>query len=237
MNHSKGSVSAWSLLGRQRSHVLFVLSDAEPGHDAVFRQWYRGPFAQAVLRIPNVIGGRHYEQHHLDVSKGKHARLPYRYLGIYDIAIDGAHAAGPIIERIASMCAAERSAAKPATWLYYPASEKVGRQPSVTPQFLTLAFANSTAGKEAEFREWYATRHIRHALHVSALVSGQCFERTLYQQPGAMPAKFSTIAVYEQEGMPESLVDSFETLPASTFDFPMLDLAPNRFAEWVYAPL
>lgn len=102
---------------------------------------------------------------------------------------------------------------------------------------LTLAFANGTPGQETEFREWYATRHIRHALNIPALVSGQCFERTQFQMPGAMNACFATIAVYEQEGSPESIIASFLSLPEGTLRFPMLDRSPGRFAEWSYRSL
>jgi hypothetical protein len=43
------------------------------------------------------------------------------------------------------------------------------------------------------------------------------------------------IAVYEQEGTPEEMLRSFESLPPGTLDFPAMDL--TRFAEWVYRPL
>jgi hypothetical protein len=46
---------------------------------------------------------------------------------------------------------------------------------------------------------------------------------------------FSTIAVYEQVGSPESMIESFATIPKGTLDFPTLDT--SRFAESVYRPL
>ncbi len=98
-----------------------------------------------------------------------------------------------------------------------------------------MAFANATPGHEFEFREWYATRHIRHALNIPALVSGQCFQRTEFQQPGALEAGFSLIAKYEQEGTAEAMLASMNSLPDSLFEFPMLDL--TRFAESVYRPI
>ncbi len=65
-------------------------------------------------------------------------------------------------------------------------------------------------------------------------MSGQCFARTQFQKGGAMDAVFSMIAIYEQEGSPEEMRQSFATLPAGALDFPALDL--TRFAEWVYKP-
>jgi len=224
--------SPLSLLGRQRSHMLFVLSDAQKGYEAEFLEWYRGIYQEAVLQIPGVLSLGHYEQHSVDITGGHYPRLPLRYLGTCELALDGAFAAECIIDLIALLHDEHRAAQAPATWLYYAASEKVGRPTKTRTSMLTLAFANAVTGQEAEFREWYATRHIRHALHVPALVSGQCFERTLFQKPGSLEASFSTIAIYEQEGTPQSMLDSFATLPESTFNFPMLDL--SRFSESVY---
>ena len=223
------------LAGKQRSHVLFVLSDAVPGAEREFLHWYQGPLLQSVSRLSGVLSVRHYEQHELDVTQGRFARLPFLYLGVYDLSLDGAAAAGPLIDEIVYLHAQEPAAKPPATWLYYPACEKVGRAPRISPAMLTLAFANGIPGREAEFREWYATRHIRHALNIPVFVSGQCFERTLFQRPGTLPAEFSTIAVYEQEGEPQVIIDSFARLPEETLDFPSVDL--ERFAEWVYRPL
>jgi hypothetical protein len=173
----------------------------------------------------------------VDITLGHHVPLPFEYLCWCEISVDGSQEAASLIARIAALHGKQVAAEPPATWLYYPTSEKVGRSPISIPSQLTLAFANPVKGREEEFREWYATRHIRHALNVAALVSGQCLHRAQFQQPGALAAAFDTLAVYEQEGTPESILESFATLPAGTFDFPALDLTPSRFAECVYQPL
>ena len=226
-----------TLLKQQRTHVLFVLSNSREGRESAFLEWYRGPYKEAVSAIPGVLRVQHYERHEVDITCGRYPPLPFRYLSVCDITFDGAAAAEPLIDRIAVLHLEQPAAHSPATWLYYPVSEKVGRSPSLLPSMLTLAFTNSVEGKEDEFREWYATRHIRHALNVPALVSGQCFERSQFQKPGARAATFSKIALYEQEGTPESIIESFTSLPPGTFDFPTIDSAPTRFAEWVYHPL
>jgi hypothetical protein len=205
------------------------------GSDRIFRSWYLGSYQQEVLDLPAVLGGQQYEPHELDVSRGRYPGLPFRYLGLYDLSVDGAQAALGLIEQVKDLHRREPSAEAPATWLYYAASERVGRSPATRPSLLTLAFANAIPGQESDFREWYATRHIRHALNIPALVSGQCFERAHFQSPGALDAAYSMIAVYEQEGTPEEMLRSFESLPPGTLDFPAMDL--TRFAEWVYRPL
>jgi hypothetical protein len=229
------SRSPLELLSEQRSHVLVVLSNPKAGADSSFRSWYLGRYQHEILALAPVLSGQQYEPHDVDVSRGRYPGLPFRYLGLYDLSIDGAHAALEVIERIRRLHARENSATVPATWLYYPVSERVGRAPAEPPSLLTLAFANAVPGQEAEFREWYATRHIRHALNIPALVSGQCLERTQFQSPGALAPDYNTIAIYEQEGTAEEMMRSFSSLPPGTLDFPAMDL--TRFAEWVYRPV
>jgi len=226
--------AALELLAEQRSHMLIVLSNSQQGSDREFRNWYLGLYQRTVLKLEGVLRGQQYEAHEVDISGGKYPGLPYHYFGAYNLSVDGAATASGVIDRIRDLHHRESSAQPPATWLYYPASERVGRLPVSPPSFLTVAFANAVPGQEDEFREWYATRHIRHALQIPALASGQCFARTQFQSPGAMDADFSMIAIYEQVGSPEDMRKSFATLPAGALDFPAMDL--TRFAEWVYRP-
>ena len=224
-----------NLLQKQRSHLLFVLNNAQPGCDADFLEWYQGPYREAVAKIAAVVDGTHYQQHDVDISQGRYPGLAYKYLALYQLSLDGAEAAEGIIGEINALFADQRTADAPATWLYYPVSEKVGRAPKHVPTMLTIAFANSIPGRKREFREWYATRHIRHALSIPALVNGQCFEPTRFQGPSAAPIGYDTIAIYEQEGAPEEIIRSFACLPPGALDFPAMDL--TRFTEWVYRPL
>jgi len=223
--------------GRQRTHVLIVLSHPVAGKEGAFTDWYQGVYRDSVLGSRVVLSLQHYERHEFDLSQGEYSPLPFDYLGLCEICVDGASAAEDLIDRVTALHGESGQATAPATWLYYPVSEKAGRAPNVMPSLLTLAFANALPGREDEFREWYATRHIRHALQVPALVSGQCLQRTLFQKPGSLASNYSTVAVYEQEGSPESIVESFKAIPASMFDFPALDASRANFSEWVYRPL
>jgi len=185
--------------------------------------------------MPGVLNLQLFQQSEVDITMGENPRLPFDYLGLIDISVDGAIQAMPLIQDIQSLHAVEQSADVPATWLYYPISERVGRKGDGFPPMLTLAFANGIWGQEAEFREWYATRHIRHALNIQALVSGQCFQRTIMQFPGSLKVAFDTIAVYGQEGTSQSIIDSFKSIPAEILHFPALDEA--RFTEAVFERL
>ena len=223
------------LLKTQRSHNLFVLSNANSGQEKTFLSWYRGDCLNAILGDERVLGVQHYEQHEVDITRGAYKPIPYHYFSIIELSLDGAEEAEELINTIRALHQDERSTQDPVTWLYYPVSEQVGRPVKNKPSMLTLAFANAVPGTELEFRAWYATRHIRHALNVTPLVAGQCFELTQYQSTGPMGAIYNTIAVYEQDGTPEDIIESFATIKKGTLAFPSLDV--SRFAEWVYRPI
>lgn len=234
---SDADLPVLSLLTKQRSHLLLLLGNAAPDCEQPYQKWCQRDLRHFLQQQPQVLSIELMQQHKIDVCLGEYPRLPYRYLSIIELSLDGAEQAGPLIAALQDLQQQEDSAGNMASWLYYPVSEKVGRDAVAGRNKKTLAFANAKPGTENEFREWYATRHIRHAMQVPALVSGQCFQRTGYQQPGDSPADFSIIAVYEQEGTPEEMIACFESLPEEALDFPDLDLNPGRFAEWVYQQL
>lgn len=222
------------IIKTQRSHLLFLLSNAAPGKDAAYIQWYRSEFSTLIGKLgEKVLAVQLFRQHEIDVCKDEYQQIPFRYLNIIELSLDGAQQAESLIEKITAM-QIKWLEKELAAWLYYPICEKVGRSANRENSMLTIAFANPLAGKEDEFREWYCTRHIRHALNVSALVSGQCFQLTNYQHSETAPS-YKIIAIYEQEGSPEEMIVAFESLPEETFSFPALDL--QHFSEWVYEPV
>lgn len=227
-----------ALMQQQRSHILFVLCNAKAGRESAFLDWYRGSYRDEIEGTPGLLNADHYEQHEVDITQGRYGqRIPFHYLGIYELSIDGAEQATDAIDFISTLHGDQSAAEAPATWLYYPASEKVGGSLSRGSSMLVVAFANAIPGQEVDFQEWYATRHIRHALNISVLVSGQCFQRTLFQRPGAMKCGFQTVAIYEQVGTAEEFIQSHGLLPRGTMPFPSLDLSGSRFSEWLYRPV
>jgi hypothetical protein len=211
---------------------LLILSNPKGDHRDEFLRWYQSRYREGIVNFPGVLNLRLYKQSEVDITMGQNPRVPFDYLAFVELSVDGAGEAGALIEQVARLHGAQSAAERPATWLYFPVSEKVGRQGSGNSSTLTMAFANSLPGHESQFREWYVTRHIRHALNIPALVNGQCFQRTIFQKPGALDAAFEMIAVYDQEGTAESIIESFRSLPAAVVHFPTLD--ESRFAEAVY---
>ena len=222
----------------QRSHILFVFSNPSDGSTSDFIAWYTQTLLDEVLSLDLVIGVQHFSRHEVDITMGHYPPPDYGYLSVYELSIDGAEQAAKVIAHINERYENESSAGSLATWLYYPSSEKVGRVSDKEDHLLTLAFANATKGNEQEFREWYCTRHIRHALYIPVLVSGQCFERAQFQQSGQSEPEYQMIAMYEQEGSPKEFLDFCNSMSEEvrvTLQFPTLDA--TRFGECAYYPV
>src|SRR5882724_3368399 len=139
MSHS--ARHSLELLQRQRSHVLFALGNATSGREMDIRAWFVGAYRDVMLGIDGVLTVQSYERHEVDIDQGQHPPLPFQYLAVHELSVDGAEAAEAIIERVTELHGEEPAARTPATWLYYPVSEKVGRAPKQHPSMLTLAFA------------------------------------------------------------------------------------------------
>lgn len=224
-----------TLLKYQRTHVLLIFTNATGDSEESFLSWYQYRYRAALLNRPEVLSLRHYRRHRVDVLQGRFPIIPYNYMGICEISVDGASAAQNLIDETAALHKASNVAEAPTTWLYYPVCEKVGSfdlEQGSTKALIAVAFANGYEGRETEFDEWYATRHIRHAMHVSAYANAQCFKRTQFQKTFGLEAIYSLIAIYELNREPEDIIRSFQALPIETFSFPSLDV--SRFSEVVY---
>ncbi len=235
-------ISPLALAKNQRSHILFVLSNSLSGENSDFLDWYKDDCLHAVAKLEMVVSAQHFEQHEVDITMGNFPPPEFQYLGMYELSLDGADEAKDIIRKIMDSHKMAKKAGPPATWLYYPIGEKVGRSAKTIDPMVTIAFANSIPGSEAEFREWYCTRHIRHALNITGFASGQCFELTNFQKPGSANAIYNTIALYEQEGTPQEFLEFVESLPeeravelTKILKFPTLDT--TRFGECFYRPI
>ena len=235
-NHRESKATALACAKKQRSHILFVFSNALDKQAEEFLQWYIGDFVDISRKLNHVLSIQYFERHEVDITEGNFPTPDYDYLGIYELSLDGSDEAKNIIAEIIESHDSEGSAGTPACWLYHPVSEKIGRLPQISCPMLTVAFTSSVKGSDKEFREWYCTRHIRHALNVPVLVSGQCFELAGFQSPGSSEPIYSIVAIYEQEGTPEEFLDNLKSLPQEMFEFPS-SLDASRFAEGTYRPI
>ena len=234
--------SALEVAKYQASHILITLTNPVPEGKDMFLAWYKEGHHHAVAKLDNVLTAQHFEPHEIDIMQGAYPAPDYQYLGIYELCLDGAEQAQDIISFIHEAHKQESSADTPATWLYYPISEKVGRPAQISNPMVTLAFANGIPNSDDEFREWYCTRHLRHALHIPVFVNGQCFGPTGFQNEGSMALNSSLIALYEWEGGPQDYFDYLNSVSEEVgnkltemLSFPTLDT--SRFGECVYRPI
>lgn len=95
---------------------------------------------------------------------------------------------------------------------------------------LLVAFSNATPGKEAEYNEWYAKRHIPDVLDIIGFVSAQRFCISNAQLPGAsFDRKY--LVIYEIEADdPQHTLDQLSSI-IGTPAMPLPDaLAPDILA-------
>lgn len=219
----------------QPSFLLLVLGNAAAGKDADFVAWFKDSFTDRLQRLPAVWRARVYARDSVDVTWGRFPLVPMKYLSLVDLLGDGPEAAHSVIDFVQDIYAKEKSAADVATWLYYPVSERYGIARGNIPTAVMIHYTNPVAGKETEYAEWFNTRLLRHAAMFDPLVSGQRFERSLYQKPGALEPTYQTVALYDQAGSSERLIEAFKIPPPDLPD--MVSLDTGRFTESAYLPL
>ena len=225
-----------TLLPKQRSHNLYLFCNAMPAQNEAFLEWFMTKQHKFAAGLDKVLSTHHYEIEDFCMVPELSKPCDYRYLAVYELSLDGAEEAADLIDQITALHKGQSSADKPAIWLYYPVSEKVGRCPVGEDQLMTLAFGNAVPGTEEEFREWYTTEHIRHALNVPTLVSGQRFELSRFQKSGGTEPSYESVAIYEQEGTVEALRAGLPSIDPETIP-PSASLDLSRFSEWTYKPL
>ena len=233
VNRNNFNKAPLEIIKNQRSHNLFVFSNSINSQHDVFRKWFSDESLSLILNLDKVISAQHFQQHELDIFGT--SPIGDRFLGIYELSLDGAEQAVQVIDRIKTIYNDSKVSSEPATWIYYPMSEKAGRSPQTKKQHIILAFSDPVKGAEASYNEWYNTQHIRHALNVSSIVSGQRFRLTSFQKPGAMKPSYEYLSYYEQEGSIEDLTNGFKSLQPGQLDLsPAIDM---NFTEWVYFPV
>lgn len=219
----------------QTSYLLLVLGNPKEGQEQDFLAWFRDDFRRGLERQGRVIRARTYERDKVDVTWGRFPLVPMQYLALVEIGGDGPEDPHNVISFAQTQFAEQASADTVATWLYYPVSEKYGIDRGAVPTTMMIHYTNPVAGMEAEYAEWFNTRLLRHAAVFDPLVSAQRFERSQYQNFGALEPTYQTVALYDQAGPSEQLIEAFKNPPSNLPD--MVSLDNERFSEAAYLPL
>ena len=197
----------------QPSHTLLVFSAAAQKREDEFRRWLTRRAFQPLRAGDKMLSVRHYALHPMKISEA-YKPLGFSYLSLCRLCLDGAHDAAGLISDLRLRFEREACSGDIATWLFYPVGEKVGKSRDRDAPYITIAFSNPNPGCENEFREWYATQHIRHALMIPALLNGQVFEATQFQISSSSACDYTTMAIYEMGASPEALMESIPGIDA-----------------------
>lgn len=218
-----------------RSHLLIVLSNAAQEKKTEFRKWLKDNGLKGLFFGNQVLCVRSYAMHPVKVNPHS-PPLGFDFLTLFELCIDGTKEAGELISKIRSGFEDLSLAGKIATGLYYPVGEKTGCPGKGDARHITIAFSNPSPGCDHEFREWYTTQHIRHALVIPALLNGQVFEATRFQEGNAMAHDYQTIAIYDMGTTPEALMESIPNIDVSQMAWSKLGDF-HRFTECFYERL
>jgi hypothetical protein len=80
----------------ETNHRLFVFTNAKPGHDAAFNDWYDNTHLPQILALPMVVSAQRFE-----VQPDAGGEVAHRYLAVYEVAGDPADAQEAIAKGIA----------------------------------------------------------------------------------------------------------------------------------------
>lgn len=78
-----------------------------------------------------------------------------------------------------------------------PLGPRIGGPASITDVALWIVLTNAAAGKDAEFNDWYDTRHLHDSLAIPGFVAGRRYRVTAAAGPD--DARWSYLALYEIE--------------------------------------
>jgi hypothetical protein len=69
-----------------QDYVFVVMTDAQPGREAEYNDWYDNVHVHDVVKVPGIINARRYELS--DVQRRELPPGTARYLALYDIRTD-----------------------------------------------------------------------------------------------------------------------------------------------------
>ncbi|MFE6861846.1 hypothetical protein [Nocardia sp. NPDC057668] len=72
-----------------------------------------------------------------------------------------------------------------------------------------LVFSNAVTGRDAEFNDWYDTKHLADVTAVPGVTGGARYEIAATDIPGQPSPAHRYLAVYELDGEPETVLAEF----------------------------
>lgn len=248
------------------NNLFFALSNAAPGKDAAFNEWYD---THHIREVPEThlgfISGRRFRLNPRQrTGEGAGVPSPWEYLAIYQldptidpvtIHQDGRDHPGRTVPAGGTLSDDH------VAWTWVPIGPRLvsrSRNPiGGTQQHVLLILTNPTDGREAEFNDWYDTHHLAEALEaipgrVAAqryrLAAGQRLEQSLAAVPGRAPGDdtrqpdqwlpWRYLALYELEGDDVvRLQEADAQVRAAKMLTPSNGAMDPTFAVWLFTAL
>lgn len=155
--------------------VMLAFTNARPGREQAFDEWYTAVHVPEVLAVAGVLGGRRLQAAD-DIPDGP--EHPYRFLAVYDVASGQAPAVG---ERLMNdgPALSDDVDGTPAAWFYEEIAPRVATDDAGEGPFdQMVVLTNAKPGTDAQFNRWYDEIHVPDVLNtIGGYVGARRFRR------------------------------------------------------------
>jgi hypothetical protein len=232
-------------------HISLVFTNAAPGRDDAFNEWYgNGHVQECLLNLPGFTTGRRYALNPVQRSgPGEGQPSPWKYLAMYELEgedVAAMHQATEDFKDAGGFTPHDGSLALGhAAWVYTPLGPRVTREDvhATTPnlgsgEHLFLAFTKPAPGREADLLSWYEVHLPEVVEHFPGIVTGQRYAAHADQRIGMTPL-WDYLALYD---MRVDDLSEYHRLDAEVRQSGRL--APSNgafdtddFAVWIFSPI
>jgi hypothetical protein len=157
------------------SDAMLAFTNAKPGYEAQFNEWYGQEHLPAVIAVDGVLGGSRLEA--AQDLPGDLAH-PYRYLAIYDVESGGCQSV--VDGLMQSGISLSDHVEEPAlAWFFEELAPRRARPDAGDGPFDRLVvLTNAAPGGDEAFNRWYDGRHVSDVIDViGGFVAAQRFRR------------------------------------------------------------
>ena len=110
-------------------HILLVQTNALPGREDEFNEWYTNTHLKDVLQLPGYVAAQRFEYNCTSLYPGEPAvEAPYRFVAVYEIEGDASDAAKALAAARSSMYLSPAMSEVKLSLLYTPVTERMTSQ-------------------------------------------------------------------------------------------------------------
>lgn len=179
---------------------LVVLTNAAPGRDADFNDWYTNIHARDTMRMRGALAQQRF-QFSDDQVQDFGGKFPAKYLALYDVYdavwfsqehVDRALTPFMIVEDSLDMSRLD-------DFFYFPLLYRDKRPRAFADCGVVLEQMQVQEGKQAEFREWYGDTYMAERFRQDGIVTGSFLGFEDYGQMMPFPPAHNHVAIWRVE--------------------------------------